>query len=517
MKKLFAFAFAVAFALGATGTARADMTPDVAAALDKLQKQMDAVKAQMEILRAQKAAPAPAPVQPAGSFITKVPGEAQTFLIGGEPVTFYGNLDLSLDYTTKGLQKFYPGPGDAPMGNMSWLPQLSTNLSYIGVRGRHKLGPKSALVYQLETQLDITATAGTVNNNASNDSIVKGALTSRNSYVGLDTNIGAFKIGKTDAPYKTATARMNPFNGHINDYAIVMGNTGGDNRVEFGTRIDHALWYESKNFFGGWTVNALVAPGQNRSFISDGIAAGESSCAGGNVPGSGALPPACNDGSWSHVMSVSANYNHANLYLTGAYEIHKRVNRSSDIGDPALAALDIGDEHAVKGGFQWGLNKRTTLSGLYEVMTRDVPLAIQYQNERTRNGFWWALTHQFDSKNVVNFGWARANPSVGDPGQHNTAAGLNPDNMSNMLAFMYRHSIDRHVSWYFDYVDTLNHYGAHYDIGAGGRGLTTDCHDASLITAFDATVTPTPVSGVGPHCYTGGHIQGFSGGINVRF
>jgi len=24
-----------------------------------------------------------------------------------------------------------------------------------------------------------------------------------------------------------------------------MGNTGGDNRVEFGTRLDHSVWYES--------------------------------------------------------------------------------------------------------------------------------------------------------------------------------------------------------------------------------------------------------------------------------
>jgi len=117
---------------------------------------------------------------------------------------------------------------------------------------------------------------------------------------------------------------------------------------------------------------------------------------------------------------------------------------------------------------------------------------------------------------VVNLGWGRANPSPGDPGQHNTQGGANPDNMANMLAFMYRHTIDRHVSWYVDYADTLNHYAAHYDLGAGGRGLTTDCHDASQLTAFDPTVAAL-VSGVGPHCYTGGHIQGFSGGLTVRF
>jgi hypothetical protein len=46
--------------------------------------------------------------------------------------------------------------------------------------------------------------------------------------------------------------------------------------------------------------------------------------------------------------------------------------------------------------------------------------------------------------------------------------------------------------------------------------VTTDCHDASIEAAFDATVNP-PVSGVGPHCWTGGHLQGASAGIVVNF
>jgi len=51
--------------------------------------------------------------------------------------------------------------------------------------------------------------------------------------------------------------------------------------------------------------------------------------------------------------------------------------------------------------------------------------------------------------------------------------------------------------------------------GAGGRGLTTDCHDASQLAAFDPT-TGT-VSGNGPRCWAGGRLQGFSLGMNYRF
>jgi hypothetical protein len=46
----------------------------------------------------------------------------------------------------------------------------------------------------------------------------------------------------------------------IGDYAVIMGNTGGDNRVEFATRLDHAIWYTSSNF-KGVEANVLFAPG----------------------------------------------------------------------------------------------------------------------------------------------------------------------------------------------------------------------------------------------------------------
>ncbi len=49
---------------------------------------------------------------------------------------------------------------------------------------------------------------------------------------------------------------------------------------------------------------------------------------------------------------------------------------------------------------------------------------------------------------------------------------------------------------------TVNHADAHYDLGAGGHGVTTDCHDSTPTTAFDLT-TGTIVNS-GPHCFAGG-------------
>ena len=535
MKKLIVFGFALV--LASTAVARADDATD--AKINALQVQMEYMKAQLEILKAQRVVPPPAPPArgpaaagaPGPTPVLVAPGPGTTFLIKGEPVTVYGTLDLSYDVTTKGLQPFYASSNDSPIGNVGWLGGISSQ-SFVGLRGAHNTGPKFGVVYQLETQIDVASTAGTVNTNSNNGATVKGALTSRNSFLGIGNKYtGTFRIGKTDAPYKNSTARLNPFSQTIGDYSAVMGNSGGDNRVEFGTRLDHAFWWDSPNW-AGWTFSLLASPGQNRAFDNSIIPSGESDCAGGNLPGSGASFPSCNDGSWGTVYSGSLAYQRKRFYGTAAYEIHKKVNRSGDVG-AALQPFDIADEDATKFGAQWNFG-RLVLNGAYENMRRFVPAVLVPQNERQRDGFWLAATQTIGGKGStdnLSLGWARANPSPGDPGQHNTPAlgpvgTLRPDNMANMYTMLFRHSIDRNLSFYVDYAQTVNHAYAHYDLGAGGRGLTTDCHDGSVLTAVDPTnvvvdpatgLTLPSLGGVGPHCYAGGLLRGFSTGIRLSF
>ena len=97
------------------------------------------------------------------------------------------------------------------------MSAISTNLSYVGVRGFQTLSESSPkFLYQLETQIDVSATSGVAATNSNSSNVVKGGLTSRNSFIGIGSDaMGAFKIGKTDAPYKTSTARMNPFSGML--------------------------------------------------------------------------------------------------------------------------------------------------------------------------------------------------------------------------------------------------------------------------------------------------------------
>ena len=175
---------------------------DVRAQVDALQAQINALNSRLEAVQVQQAqqaaTPAPAPAATAAPsndqrvyLERKKDDDGVTFLTRGGEVTFYGNLDVSFDSTTKGIGNMTAGPntqnpGAQPVGNNGWMPAISTNLSYVGLRGHQDLGDYPAtFVWQLETQVDISATSGTTNTNSNTSDAVKGGLTSRNSFTDL--------------------------------------------------------------------------------------------------------------------------------------------------------------------------------------------------------------------------------------------------------------------------------------------------------------------------------------------
>jgi predicted porin len=464
-------------------------------------------------------------------FLERKPGGPLTFYVPGGEITAYGNLDVSFDGTSKNVkgldlpvQTSTGFPATPPVGNFGWMPAISTNLSYFGVRGFQKLADLPFnFVWQAEAGFDISASPGLRETNSNLSQNVNGALFSRNTYIGLSSpEYGAIKIGKTTGPYQNSTAAFNPFSGQIGDYAVVMGNTGGDNRVEFGTRLSHALWYESPTF-AGFQLNALFSPGQNRSDTSDNIPAGESDCAGGNIPGSGGTTPVrCNDGAFSDAISANLSYTNGPFYATAAYERHFKVNRSSDIGTafPTLFNEDVADEDAFKVGALYRFPTKTTIGGIFESFHRYVPADLQFQNERQRLGTWLFLSQELTPKDSIHFGWAHAFKTPGDPGQHNsttltqaTVDGGVPfapnNNQADMVTASYKHKFSENLTWYSAVAATFNGPSAHYDLGAGGRGITTDCHDASGADGGNVFGSPA--------CYTGTTIVGVSTGLQYRF
>jgi predicted porin len=219
---------------------------------------------------------------------------------------------------------------------------------------------------------------------------------------------------------------------------------------------------------------------------------------------------ACNDGSFGTAYSVSASYRASTLYVTSAYEMHRKVNRTSDLAtfDPN----DTADESAWKIGAQYRFATHTTVSGIFERLHRAVPESLMFQNERSRHGTWFAVSQDVGAHDSVHFGWAHAGRSPGDPGQHNTSGGADPDNSANMFTVAWKHQVDKNFQWYVDYATTRNHHDAHFDLGAGGRSVTTDCHDAANpdTTGFDP-------NGGAPHCWAGGKLQGASVGAKYSF
>jgi hypothetical protein len=276
-----------------------------------------------------------------------------------------------------------------------------------------------------------------------------------------------------------------------------MGNSGGDNRAEFDTRLSHAMWYESPKM-GGASISALWAPGQNRSTDNSINASGEPDCTGGGggVTGGGTVNP-CGDGSFGDAYSVAGVYEVGSLYGIVAYEFHKFTNRAGD----SVTDVGVADESAAKVGIQYMFPSNTIVSVILERLDRRNPNADF--NERSRNGSWLAVTQKFSDKDEASLGWAHAGKTPGQPGGGQPGQVLeNPgsvDNASDLFSLGYKHNFDKKSNWYAVYARQANKAGGHYDLGASGHGITTDCKDAAGV------------------CFTGETLQAVSVGWMYSF
>jgi predicted porin len=456
--------------------------------------------------------------------------------VGGTKVQLYGHADVSYDYVDNGISPAMEatnpllGPTGAIRGNNGWLGQLSSNLSYFGVRGSHKINDYLTGVFQFETEVMMSDTPG-----PTSDLQCKYCLGSRDTYVGVSGPWGAIKMGKEDAPYKkTTTGAFDPFLNSIGDARSIMGNSGGDNRAEFMGRVSHAIWYESPTYKGLY-ASILFAPGQNRSTDNSAYPRGEPNCAGGNgaftlsFANKGNVPEGadlyglvgpninpCNDGAFGNVLSASATYRGYGLYAFGGYEHHGQVNRTGDL-------VGVADEAAWKFGLEYTFKKTgTTPSFVYEKLKRygatalsaaiGQPIVDPRLNERTRpNATWLALRQKLTNKDTLNFSWIYAGKTPGDPGFCSAvsadgttctefAAPVDTvNNSTNMYAVGVKHTLSRNLSTYFVYARQANHADAHYDLGAVGHGIVVDKKD------FTGSSFP------------GTRLQGISGGMTFDF
>lgn len=535
----------------------------------EMMQRMDALQRQVEALSRQQAAPpvvvAPPPPVYVPPVVAKthkeIPAEPKfdKFIKG-----FYGTLDASVDGSTKGMNGMtayhyadtpvngvYPTTGvkGTPFGPVGWQPAIASNAATLGWRGSHEIPgfEDTKFIMQIEANVALIDSPGVTTSYTAQTSGVRGGIGSGTTYLGFSSpSWGAIKIGHGSTPYGNMSKRLTPFTGMVGDMGVIIGNTGGDNRLEFNTAMNHAIWYESPKY-GPVSFDLFFSPGQNRTADQDlSVAGGDSNCSGGNVPGSGNLLLTCDDGGFDNAYSMDLKYETEHLYVAAAYELHKHVNRNSDgigsnapgyanmvnQGDPAAGAggplsqylnwslydfvgsaygatgscttapsnttyycvnaspefqNDIGDESAVKVGAQYIFDFGLTVNGIFERMMRKLPEVLEFQNERQRNGTWLALTQQLTTRDNINFGWAHAGRTPGDPaGQHNYNPN-NSDDTANMFSLAYKHHFDKNLYWYADLAETINNGNAHYDLGAGSHGIKTDCHDGTATPIIDYT------------------------------
>jgi predicted porin len=583
LRSLAALLAAAVFAFAYSGPTLAQSSDqDVNARIRSMQEKIDELSRELKQLKDEQTK-TEQQVTTTAKQVDSADKSLSTFMKG-----FFGTFDMSIDATTKGMSdmlafpygcsgpngtppctagttpKMTPNWGPSPYGRVGWMGMMSSNGSNVGYRGSHKIdGSTVDLIYQVSTALNLAAAPGLQDTWTKQSNTVQGAIGLGDTYLGFrDKQFGTIKFGTMYMPYKTSTDRLNPFSGGLGDYSVVMGNTGGDNRVEFGTRADHVIVYNSPTW-QGVSLDGAYQFGQNPDPYNNIVSLGGTDCYGGNVGGSGNLPINCDDGGYNYGYSFDIKYELGGLYLTAAYELHGGVNRSSDgvganspiygalLGAPGpngcatpanalslqildwtdynalcgefpgaaaagtpeyKAAYDTANEYAFKVGGQYTFGFGLTISYIYESLKRSLPAIMEFQNERQRTGDWLAAEYVFNGgADRVAIGWAHAGASVGDPGgQHNFDPNGVGDNEANMYTMGWWHKFDKQLAWYLQAADTSNDINAHYDIGAGGHGIKTDCHDATHPQFID-------YSSAGPTTWGGCHEIGVSTGVNFKF
>jgi predicted porin len=440
------------------------------------------------------------------------PAPEQTRTIAGIPVKA-GALGPLIDNTTVQIYGHFDLSGD--IFNPSVYDQgtklgISSNSSYFGIRVRHNLDPYGwggwAVVAQMEAQIDAAAVA-----------TERASLGSRDSYLGLEGPWGAIKAGKSDSPYKKATAAMDPFANSLGDYNSIMGNTGGDNRAEFDWRMNHAVWYESP-IWNGLQFSALFAPGQNYAKDNSDFAYGDllnctgasTMANGSNFPGTNGGPQvgpgvlggqSCTDGSYGNAYSTSLTYKGGPWTGIAAFELHEGVNREGDsitLPDGSVYTAGVHNEWAAKLGGGYLLNDtlgNLQLNAYYEWLRRDgTPAAF---NERSRDGVFASITQYIDRWSI-SASYAHAFSTPGNPSTlsvNNAVLAPAADIQANLFgdaASQYsvgaRYRFSNWASWYVTATELTQEAGAHFCLGASGHGYQVCSRDAANNTIGGATL-----------------------------
>ncbi|MCX5839366.1 MAG: porin [Deltaproteobacteria bacterium] len=233
--KLLAILAAVALwgtALPVAATAsEADLLPRIEA----LQKEIDALKAQVKKVQDTAKAPATAedPVQRTEvnswrKYFSAVPTGEAPATSARTGITVYGRVDLGYEYNDDGKTS---------------RGVLNNYASRIGFKGTRELGDNLTGLLQIETGI------------APDDNANSGTWASRESYIGLRHRLfGTIKAGRHDSPFKDLEGVGSPMFGSDEAMEVIIHGKGtsraaGATWANFHTRFNNTIQYETPRFF----------------------------------------------------------------------------------------------------------------------------------------------------------------------------------------------------------------------------------------------------------------------------
>ena len=148
--------------------------------------------------------------------------------------SIYGIANVSFDFIRTGTA----ANGTAGVSKSN----VSSNVSRLGFKGSEGLGDGLSAIWQIEQQVNIDNTGGT--------------LATRNSFAGLKSDsLGTMLLGRHDTPYKLATRKLDVFADSIADNRALLGGvkTNKSSMAGFDERQPDIVAYlsPSKNGFSG--------------------------------------------------------------------------------------------------------------------------------------------------------------------------------------------------------------------------------------------------------------------------
>jgi predicted porin len=144
------------------------------------------------------------------------PIATQAMEVAGKSLEVYGTAHISIDYSDP----------DAT-GEDSQL-SVSNNSTYIGFKGQHAINPHTTLKWQYEQEADIAEGGG--------------EFAKRNSFLGIQGDLGELRVGHHDTPSKKLGSRWGMFSDTVGDRRAILGAYSGyGNRLN--DRGENAILY----------------------------------------------------------------------------------------------------------------------------------------------------------------------------------------------------------------------------------------------------------------------------------